>query len=97
MASRRSPRKETNRDIVARDVVERELPKKQNDVFSSARSDGPEEKLTGHMLRLKRSWWRGLERHFKLQGLSVAAGIRQVLSRYMRDNKIEPILPEEEE
>jgi hypothetical protein len=89
---------------VASDIVERQLPRKESNVASSASSeetpknfDRPEDDLRGHLIRMNRSWWLGLERHFKSQGLSVAAGIRQVLYRYMRDNGIRPIYSDDEE
>ena len=49
-----------------------------------------------HIVRMRDSEWRALKMYFKPQGLSVAAGIRQVLFRYMRDNGIKPIYSDEE-
>lgn len=98
MASRRAPKKQSNRDLVAKDVRDRELPKKQiplpfvaGSASSPEASDNGEEKMSPHIVRMKNSDWLGLKMHFKPQGLSVAAGIRQVLFRYMRDNGIKPI------
>lgn len=46
------------------------------------------EKMTQHNFRMPESDYRALEDHFRDIGLSVGAGIRMVLRKYMQNERI---------
>lgn len=57
----------------------------ERDLRRIKRARGP---LEPHHIKLYRDDWRALQEHFQDQGVSTAAGIRQILWGYMRDKGI---------
>ena len=59
-------------------------------ISSAMQSRGLAEKKTMklHQIRMSDFLWQVLSQHFETQGLSTAAGIRQVLTEYVKEKRL---------
>jgi hypothetical protein len=62
-----------------------DAPQKGHSVPTDAPQRGPMKK---YHIRMEPKDWEALQRHFEADGLTVSAGIRMVIKKYMRDESM---------
>ena len=66
----------TNREAIEKDIGARSFHGKTREI------------MTQHNFRMRESDYRALEEHFRSLDLSIGAGLRMVLRRYMNENGV---------